>query len=431
MNIQEKYVDRKIKVSDKGIIDRLLPKGFIATPFALIEEIVDKLPIKLDNQSLKVVDIACGRGAFLLVLKQRFMETGIPEKIVVENMLYGVDIDPKCVAFTKAVINPKNKYKDNIVCANALEWGEKNKMKFDVVVGNPPYSINNSGDGRTSGTKTRLYATFYKELFEKAPTYAVILPSNWIGRQNDSVRKSIMNDHSVEWIVDTTHWFADKIKGTPTCAVIRNKNYNNVEKKIQVRDTVRVATADTIVSLDASPSANLVAKLVDSSDTMADMWCRNVNTGITRSCDTLTDNVTPYPVVLVTGAVNAPPTMGYVTTPNPKQKHFNSIKVVMNTNASPSAIGAIKIVSSPAYTTDSIVFFPVSSLSHANNLKSYLESCIVRFIVATSRNSHGNSKSFFSLIPKVDFTRSWTDKELYKYFKLTNEEIKLIEDTVK
>jgi len=33
-------------------------------------------------------------------------------------------------------------------------------------------------------------------------------------------------------------------------------------------------------------------------------------------------------------------------------------------------------------------------------------------------------------IPAVDLSRSWTDEELYKHFNLTEEEIKLIEETV-
>mgnify|MGYP000576302149 CR=1 FL=1 len=66
----------------------LLSESTIVTPFELIEEIVDKLPVQWDNPNLKFLDPVCGRGSFLFVIKNRLMQYH-SEQHIVENMLYG------------------------------------------------------------------------------------------------------------------------------------------------------------------------------------------------------------------------------------------------------------------------------------------------------------------------------------------------------
>jgi site-specific DNA-methyltransferase (adenine-specific) len=56
----------------------------------------------------------------------------------------------------------------------------------------------------------------------------------------------------------------------------------------------------------------------------------------------------------------------------------------------------------------------------------------VRFLVLEYKTgTKGNSKELFSKIPLIDFTRMWSDDELYTHFGLTQEEIKYIEETTK
>lgn len=55
----------------------------------------------------------------------------------------------------------------------------------------------------------------------------------------------------------------------------------------------------------------------------------------------------------------------------------------------------------------------------------------VRFLVAQVTTTQHISKANFSLVPVQDFTRSWSDDELYKKYGLTNEEIAFIESMIK
>lgn len=68
---------------------------------------------------------------------------------------------------------------------------------------------------------------------------------------------------------------------------------------------------------------------------------------------------------------------------------------------------------------------------YAKNLYTYLCTKFVRFIVAQLTSTQHISKSNFSFVPYQDFSRSWTDKELYSKYHLTEDEVDFIENMIK
>ncbi len=67
----------------------------------------------------------------------------------------------------------------------------------------------------------------------------------------------------------------------------------------------------------------------------------------------------------------------------------------------------------------------------ANNLLSYLKSKFVRFLVGQIAVSQHITKNCFSFVPIQDFSKPWTDEELYGKYGLTEEEIAFIESMIK
>jgi site-specific DNA-methyltransferase (adenine-specific) len=55
----------------------------------------------------------------------------------------------------------------------------------------------------------------------------------------------------------------------------------------------------------------------------------------------------------------------------------------------------------------------------------------VRFLLSTILLTQNIAKDKFKLIPIQDFTKSWTDEELYKKYKLDENEIAFIESMIK
>ena len=67
----------------------------------------------------------------------------------------------------------------------------------------------------------------------------------------------------------------------------------------------------------------------------------------------------------------------------------------------------------------------------AKNLISYIETKFFRFLVSLKKyTQHGTSK-VYEFVPIQDFSKQWTDAELYEKYGLTQEEIDYIESMIR
>ncbi|MFO7888512.1 MAG: N-6 DNA methylase [Eubacteriales bacterium] len=142
--------------------------GQVYTPKDIVKKMINMYDFKInkDNSELKILDISCGSGNFLIPIIEKLVTLGeSPYEIVTKN-IYGVDKDDFSVFLTKLSIllkYPELKEKNlNIIKGDSLidELKEINEIKFDLIIGNPPYI------GHKSISK------IYKEkLYEKYVTY--------------------------------------------------------------------------------------------------------------------------------------------------------------------------------------------------------------------------------------------------------------------
>jgi site-specific DNA-methyltransferase (adenine-specific) len=72
-----------------------------------------------------------------------------------------------------------------------------------------------------------------------------------------------------------------------------------------------------------------------------------------------------------------------------------------------------------------------NSQEEAENYLSYLKTSFVRFLMLQMLSTQDISAEKFRFVPLQDFTKSWTDEELYKKYNLTDDEIKFIESMIK
>ena len=150
--------------SRKYIWDKYLPQDQIITHNTIIEKIIDNTNIDWTNPNLKICDPCCGSGSFLIYCLIKLLEAGHSEKHIIENMLYGTDINSDCIHFIE-VFWKFNRYKHNLKTSSILSknWSFKN-MHFDLMIMNPPFKEPKIPGQKRSGKNldTRIWDTCLK-----------------------------------------------------------------------------------------------------------------------------------------------------------------------------------------------------------------------------------------------------------------------------
>lgn len=246
-------------------------------------------------QNVKVVDPACGSGAFLVyvfdyllaenkrvasILGNTLFGSDVYVKGILENNIYGVDLNDESVEITKLSLWLKSAQKgkklttldSNIKCGNSLiddpekagdkafNWQEQfpeifKNGGFDVVVGNPPYVMlppNNFTKYSLTSGNNNTYIAFVelclKTLLEKSGKLGFIIPNTWFGGDNfakfrefaiseNSLREIIQLPYDIfEAYIDTAMVFIDRAKANKHTRIYRY-DIRNYQRRIESLDT--------------------------------------------------------------------------------------------------------------------------------------------------------------------------------------------------
>ena len=393
-----------------------LSKGVLGQPDSeeLWAEIIAHIPDEvLLKPGVRILSVACGHSTEALLIAKRMLALGI-SKEAVRDAIWLID---KYQQFTNdAVVRYGFK---NVVQQDFLTW--EPGMKFDVVVGNPPFQ-----GSKGNGTRAeQLYKRFVEKTISMGPgIVAMVLPSLWTHKPNQL--KAQLVDFGLVTCCDCQKHFTTVDIGI--CYVIAARGYSGNILIGDQQGAMREIPRNKLTAIDLAASAAdaAIMEKVCSEYTVADLWRRSA---VNRNDSRIGTGTTL--IVDITGPEGEAPVILNCLADEHEFPAYSSWKVVVNNVLGAPKLGVTKVVPPGVGTTYSVIALECPSESSADALNKYLNTKIVKFIVMKVKNNGANSKVLFSRIPKVDITRTWTDAELYAHFGLTEEEIAYIEATVK
>lgn len=145
--------------------------GQVYTPFNIVDKMLsDTFYIKNINKTHKILDPACGGGYFLIAalkkirIEMKDKDLFVDDKYILENMIYGIDIDDFSIFLTKMGLIFNSSYSFinfNILKTDFLTQTDELGQAFDIIIGNPPYI----GHKQTNKEYRTTLNNKYKEVF--------------------------------------------------------------------------------------------------------------------------------------------------------------------------------------------------------------------------------------------------------------------------
>ena len=72
-----------------------------------------------------------------------------------------------------------------------------------------------------------------------------------------------------------------------------------------------------------------------------------------------------------------------------------------------------------------------NTIEEAQNVRTYVETKFFRFLVSLMKITQDSSSKIYKFVPVQDFSKPWTDQELYEKYGLSEDEIEYIESMIR
>lgn len=318
-------------------------------------------------------------------------------------------------------------------------------MRFDVIVGNPPYQLGDSGFGTSAKP---IYHKFIQQAKKLNPRFlTMIIPARWYsgGKGLDDFRQEMLCDNSLIEIhdyPDATDVFPGvQIKGgvmyflwdrdnKGLCSVSNYKSRKLVSKAIR---PLLENDAETFIRFNEAISILNKVKEKQEVSIKSQISARKpfgLDTTFKGKNKFFDDAVTLYQ----NGGV------AYVSRKEiPKgQELLDKYKVFIpplgsGSDSFPHPILGRAFVVQPntACTETYLVAGSFATRLQAEHLSEYLKTKFLRFLVLLNKPSQHATSKVYQFVPMQDFSESWSDEKLYKKYGLSDEEIAFIESMIR
>ena len=476
----------------------------VFTPPSLVNDILDLLPNDLWNDpNSKFLDPVTKSGVFLREIAKRLMiglETKIPDHQKRINHIFGQQLYGIAITELTALLSRRSVYcsktangkysicetftteQGNIqyqrmnhtwlggkctYCGASQEAYDRDdelenyaynfihldnprnifNMKFDVIIGNPPYQLGSDGGTRD----IPIYNRFVDQAKKLNPKYlAMIIPSRWMagGLGLAEFRKSMLEDKRIRILVDfpvasevfsgveikggVCYFLWDRDSNGP-CEVtsIRGEDvFGPIERKLDEFDVfVRNAKSEKILKKVLSFKEKSITEILSVDKEFG--WTSNF-TGY--HSQNLSGDVPIYVIK------KSKRDFGWINRSEvSKSVHLiDKWKLLVPKAGSDggkkipdSVLGKPLIVESPSVCTQSYLFFYGNSNQEIASIESYYRTKFFRFLVSLRKITQDATRSTYTWVPIQKWDEMWTDEKLYLKYDLSKEEISFIESLIR
>ncbi|MGD9663139.1 MAG: Eco57I restriction-modification methylase domain-containing protein [Porticoccaceae bacterium] len=395
-----------------------LSKGVLGQPDSeeLWSDIIAHIPDEiLLKPGVRILSVACGHCTEARLIAQRMLALGISKEAVRES-IWLID---KYQQFTNDAV--KRYGFKNVVQQDFLTW--KPGMKFDVVVGNPPYQ------NKEENADGALWLRFVNKGLTHLHTngkLVFITPTSWVGKQTNTkkadwspfvkyhveVYKPLSKSEKEKYfngIGSSFGYYVLSHGHGPTKVLFENGEY----------------ATHTLIALEPLP-ATLTQTSFSIHKKLAKEEKIQFRSNFKFHSQVLKKKGMVSPTRDDQFAFTTYYSHNLVRYTTEQQDIYSEIKVMVpNVGTLANAW-----LDTDCNLTEDIVFVCAQDVATGQRLVSLLRSTLYQYIGAQYRSGR-NLGLAIRFLPKVDLTRTWTDQELYQHFGLTEEEINFIEANVK
>jgi site-specific DNA-methyltransferase (adenine-specific) len=329
-------------------------------------------------------------------------------------------------------------------------------VHFDVVVGNPPYQLGQSGGEAVGSFAMPIYQKFVEAAKAIGPRYiAMVIPSRWFagGRGLDEFRQEMLADRRLRTLVDfpeSREVFAGvDIAGgisyflwdstwdgacdvTTVSSGVAGPTMSRYldEYDILVRNNEAVSILHKVLRTEGAQSFESLAPRV------APIQPFSIRTNFRGA---VTDEGMASPVLIYQNGGTAWIERADI----PRNVEWVDQWKVIIGGAVPAGgrpdkegrlyglIGIRVLPPGTACTETYLVANRFDSETMAVNFAQYLRTKFVRFLVSVRTNTHHLYSERFAFVPDLPANRTWSDAELYDKYELSADEIEYIESSMK
>lgn len=317
-------------------------------------------------------------------------------------------------------------------------------MKFDVIIGNPPYQLN---DGGAQASARPIYHLFIEKAKKLNPRYlTMIIPARWYagGKGLDEFRNTMLNDKRIKILHDfnnASECFPNvEIKGG-VCYFLWEKDYwgncfvNTHSNNIIVSSMNRPLLEENSESFIRHNEAISILRKVQSKKEISfdNVVSSRKPFGIATNYRDFSNENFPNSI-----KIYANQKIGFIERKNILRNHewIDQYKIII-----PEAIGVgdmtkdwlkpIIVGTNTCCTETYLVVGPFKNKYETQNVYSYMQTKFFHLMLGLKKVTQHTTSKVYQFVPLQDFNEEWTDEKLYKKYGLNEEEIAFIESMIK